>query len=108
MPDTMARVRLPTGATVRLSDERWAHIVAAHDYMEWLLDLVKDTLSDPDEIVAATDQECYALRSAGVTPIGPKTCVVVFVDRGDPFVVTALLTSRPEQFRKRGVRIWPR
>ena len=43
--------------------------------------------------------EHYALKSYDSTPVGKKTCVVIYKDIVDGFIITALLTSKPEQLQ---------
>ena len=51
------------GNSVRLTAERWAHIVESHDYMAGNLDLVLETLTSPEQIIHALSGEHYALRN---------------------------------------------
>ncbi len=44
-------VILKNGKELRLTAERWSHIVEAHDYMAGNQDLVFETLEVPDYIV---------------------------------------------------------
>ncbi|MGK5094383.1 hypothetical protein WDW89_20500 [Deltaproteobacteria bacterium TL4] len=94
------------GNSVRLTSERWAHVVEAHDYMAGNLDMVLETLASPERIIHALSGEHYALRNYPSTVIGSKTCVVIYRDELNGFVITALLTSKPQQFFKRGDIIW--
>lgn len=54
----------------------------------------------------AVGRHLYALKGYDSTPVGKKTAVVIYKDIVDGFVITALLTSKPEQFVKRGKTIW--
>jgi hypothetical protein len=36
------------GMPIGLSDERWTHVVEAHDYMAGNMELVIETIEDPD------------------------------------------------------------
>ena len=47
-----------------------------------------------------------SLKSYDSNPVGKKTCVVIYKDIVDGFIITALLTSKQEQFVKRGRTIW--
>ena len=40
------------GKEIRLTAERWAHIVESHDYMAGNQDMVFETLESPDSIVS--------------------------------------------------------
>ena len=90
---------------IRLPLERWAHILESHDYLAGCVDLVVETVSYPDQLIES-EWEHYALKSYDSTPVGKKTCVVIYKDIVDGFIITALLTSKPEQFVKRGRTIW--
>jgi hypothetical protein len=90
---------------IRLPLERWAHILESHDYMAGCVDLVVETVSYPDQLIES-EWEHYALKSYDSTPVGKKTCVVIYKDIVDGFIITALLTSKQEQFVKRGRTIW--
>lgn len=91
---------------IRLPNERWAHIVESHDYMAGYKDVVIETLTQPDKLIRASTGEHYALRYYASTHLGSKTCVVVYRDEPNGFVITALMTSKPQQFTKRGDTIW--
>ena len=42
---------------IRLTSERWSHIVESHDYMAGNQDIVFETLEDPDIIVGGEGEE---------------------------------------------------
>lgn len=93
---------------IRLTYKQWTHIVEAHDYMSGCLDMVIDTLSEPDCIVRGWTDELVALRHYTKTVISKKTAVIIYKEvDNDGFVITAFMTSRPEQILRRGV-IWQR
>ena len=69
-------------------------------------DLLLETLISPDQVVQSPEGEHYALRNYSSTSLGPKTCVVIYRDDDNGFVITSLLTSKPQQFVKRGVTVW--
>jgi hypothetical protein len=94
------------GHDIRLTPERWAHIVESHDYMAGNYDLLLETLISPDQVVLTPNGEHYALRNYSSTIIGAKSCVVIYRDEDNGFVITSLLTSKPQQFVKRGVSVW--
>lgn len=91
---------------IRLTYKRWAHIVESHDYMSGCLDMVIETISEPDCIVQGWTGELIALRDYQRTVISKKTVIVVYKELDqDGFVITAFMTSRPDQITRRGV-IW--
>ena len=83
---------------IRLPLERWAHILESHDYMAGCVGIVVETVSYPDQLIES-EWEHYALKSYDSTPDGKKTCVVIYKDIVDGFIITALLTSKPEQLQ---------
>jgi hypothetical protein len=93
------------GNKIRLPLERWAHIVESHDYMAGCVDIVIETVSSPEKVIQS-EWEHYALREYESTPVGKKTAVVIYKDISNGFIITALLTSKPEQFIKRGEMRW--
>ena len=97
------------GVSIRLTHERWGHIVEAHDYMAGLHDWVLETVADPDAIIEGWTTSLIATRHYSSTPITEKHLVVVYreIDALDGFVITAFMTSRVDKVRKRGV-VWQR
>lgn len=94
---------------IRLTYQRWAHIVENHDYMAGCLDLVLESLSEPDIIVTGWIDELLAVRHYPKTVITEKNVVVVYkeIDERDGFVITAFMTSNLAKLLKRGV-LWQR
>jgi len=76
--------------------------------MSGCLDIVIETLSEPDCIVRGWTDESIALRHYAETVISEKTAVVVYKEmEHDGFVITAFMTSRPGQILRRGI-LWQR
>ena len=91
------------GIPVRLTDERWTHIVTEHGELTDLQNEVLQTLENPQRILAGKAGELMAVRE---TDVG-KWLVVVYRERADDgFVITAFLTRRERSLNKR-VQIWP-
>ena len=96
------------GKEIRLTAERWTHIVEAHDYMAGNQDLVFETIEAPDIIVKGERDEMIALKRYAKTSISSKTVVVIYKEiKEGGFVITAFMTSRPEKIQKKGM-IWER
>jgi hypothetical protein len=94
------------GVPIRITDGRWMHVVEAHDYMAGNLDLVVETIEDPDYIVAGRKGEFIALRHYETTVLSEKHVITVyreFVDDG--FLITAFMTSSPDTILRKGV-VW--
>ena len=96
------------GVRVRLTHERWSHIVESHDYLAGHLDLVVETVSDPDCVVTGFKDELLAVKHYDETAIGAKHVVVVYKEQGqDGFIITAFMTSKIDKLLKRGTQ-WQR
>jgi len=94
------------GKTIRLTEERWSHIVESHDYMAGNQDLVFETLESPDTIIDGGKDELIAVKHYIRTSISDKHVVVIYKEQErDGFVITAFMTSKPEKIIKKGV-IW--
>lgn len=94
---------------IRLTYERWTHIVESHDYMVGVYEWVLETITDPDVIVEGWGGSLVATRHYQQTPISEKDLIVVYRELGpqDGFVITAFMTSRAEKLLGRGI-IWQR
>ena len=53
---------LKNGFHIRIPFERWIHITESHDYMAGQIDLVVETLEDPDYLIRGWDDEVIALK----------------------------------------------
>jgi len=104
--DTIQTIESRNNVPIRLTYKQWAHIMESHDYMSGCLDVVIETISEPGYIVRGWTDELIALRDYERTVISKKTVVVVYKELDqDGFVITAFMTSRPDQILRRGV-IW--
>ena len=96
------------GRSVRLTDERWAHVLDHPEMREPGMDVnVARTLLEPDLVLESTaDPEVrLSYRFLPATRVGPKFVVVaVKAKPEDAFVVTAYLTDKP----KAGRVLWTR
>jgi hypothetical protein len=88
------------GVPIRLSYERWYHIVENHDDLASTFHEVLDTIEKPDHIVRGSRSALKAVRNMG----RKKWLVVVYreVSRRDGFVITAYFLSK----RPKGEVIW--
>jgi len=76
--------------------------------MAGCMDVVLETVSEPDFIVHGWTDELIALKHYDETVISEKHVVVVYKEiDGDGFVITAFMTSRPNQIIRRGI-LWQR
>ena len=100
MPDA---VLTPTGARIRLTDERWAHILDGHGELAGRRVEVLETVERPERIVSGRVGELLAIREYEPG----KSIVVVYRELGDDgFVITAFLTSRISPLQRRR-QVWP-
>ena len=93
------------GKTVRLTDERLAHI-KEHPEMVNMENALEETLRGPQLVIrSGTDASANLnYRYYYGTLVGDKwLCVVVKYDIDDAFVMTAYLTDKP----KKGEQLWP-
>ncbi len=76
------------GIPIRLTEERWFHIVENHDELAGLSDEVLLTVEDPDFIVKGWSDELLAVRKIN-----------------DGFTITAFITKKVDKVLRRGV-VW--
>ncbi|MBC7110260.1 MAG: hypothetical protein H5T46_04555 [Archaeoglobi archaeon] len=89
------------GVLIRLTEERWFHIVENHDEIAGLSDEILLTIEDPDFIVKGWIDELLAVRK-----INSKYLIVVYKEfEDDGFIVTAFITKKLDKVLRRGV-IW--
>ena len=92
---------------IRLTDERFEHIISDHPEMSDQVDNIKYTLADPDMVVRSrTDSEADLFyRYYSGTPVGEKYLCIIVKGRGDDFfILTAYFTDTI----KRGETLWIR
>jgi len=94
---------------IKLTAERWFHIIESHDYMAGYFHDVLETIRDPDFVVAGKEEELLAARLYKKTYIGPKYIIVVYRERNkEGFVITAFMTSKIDDITKRRQILWRR
>lgn len=98
-------MRSRNGVPVRLTEERWQHIVRRHPEMDAQRERVLETLAESDMIQQGDFGELLAVRFYPETPLTGKFLVVAYreVSPEDGFILTAYLSSRPSARR---VTIW--
>jgi hypothetical protein len=98
----MLVVRSCNDVPVRLTEERWRHIVDQHPEMDGQRRKVLETLVQPDMIQEGDFGELLAIRLCAETPLGEKYVVVAYREIGaeDGFILTAYLTRRPSSRRE--------
>lgn len=106
MPDNFEVLQDHQGVSVRLTSERWTHILD-HPEMVGQQDRLAETLASPDIVMATVKDETVHTyhRQYETTPVTRKYMVVVVkMAPGDAFVVTAFYSSRV----KKGEVVWPK
>ena len=80
------------GVPIRLTDERWLHIVENHDDVAGYYDEVLETVEEPDIILQGYRGALIAVRNFGRR----KYLAVIYreLTRKDGFVITAYFTSQ--------------
>jgi hypothetical protein len=103
----MLIVRSRNGVPIRLTQERWQHIVHRHPEMDDQRERVLETVAEPDMIQQGDFGELLAIRFWHGTPLTSKFLVAAYreVSPDDGFIITAYLTNRPSA--RRAV-IWKR
>ena len=89
------------GVPIRLTGERWTHIVENHDELAGRMDEVLDTIADPAWVTAGYGGALIAWRDRG-----RGRWLAVFyreVSKKDGFVLTAFITRKPV----RKPKVWP-
>ncbi len=91
------------GVRIRLTDERWSHIIAEHGELADMQKLVLATVADPERIVEGRQGEMLAVR----TVESGKFMVVVYREmEGDGFIITAFMTRGANSLDRRK-QLWP-
>jgi hypothetical protein len=102
MADT---VKSRDNVSIRLTDERWSHIVEEHCELAGMRHDVLEAVASPERILSGTANERLAVRTASAG----KLLVVVYRENPgerDGFVITAFLTKRARSLERRP-QIWP-
>lgn len=96
-------VRSVAGVSIRLTDERWAHITEGHCELAGMRSEVLATVAAPERVLEGGAGERLAIRQ--VQP--GKYLAVVYRESGqDGFIITAFLTRRARSLERRR-QLWP-
>jgi hypothetical protein len=96
-------VNSKNGIPIRLTDERWAHIIDEHAELAELRLEVLEAIVDPIRIFAGGQDALLAVREMELG----KYIVVVYREMDqDGFVITAFLTRR-RRFLETRKQLWP-
>ena len=92
---------------LRLTDERWEHVLSHPEHDESTLQRISETVRDPDRAVRSRTDNTVTLlyRWYDRTPVTSKyLCVVAKTETADPFIITAYFTDAI----KKGEMLWSR
>jgi len=97
----MLIVHSHNGVPIRLTEERWQHIVLRHPEMQELQEKVAETLVGPHIIQQGDAGELIALRFYSEAPVINKFVVVIYKETSqeDGFILTAYLSNFPNNRR---------
>jgi len=90
--------------SIRLTEERWAHITEEHNEIAGYYFEVLEVVSDPEAIYKGKEGECIAVR-----PIKEgKYLIVIYreISKEDGFIITAFITKRVKYLERRQ-KLWP-
>ncbi|MCD6102064.1 MAG: hypothetical protein J7J77_03315, partial [Candidatus Cloacimonetes bacterium] len=89
---------------IRLTDERWTHIVENHDDMAGYYFDVLETVAEPTWVLEGDEDELWAVKVVSKE----KVLLVIYKElkeRNDGFVITAFFTTKIQKLLKRRI-IW--
>jgi hypothetical protein len=91
------------GKVIRLTDERWTHIIEGQGELAEMQARVLETVTEPERILEGRAGELIAIRAVEVG----KWLIVMYRElEADGFIITAFLTRRIRSLNKRK-QIWP-
>ena len=88
----METVKSVNGVTIRLTEERWVHIIENHDDMAGYLDTVLEAVENPDYVIKGYGDAKIVLKKIETG----KFVAVVYKETSvnDGFVITAYFTTK--------------
>ena len=86
---------------IRISQERWKHIVDRHPELKDSKEMVVGTIGDPEFILRGDFGELLAVRFYSKTKMGKKYLVAIYkeAEKTDGFLLTAYLTNKLSEKR---------
>jgi hypothetical protein len=89
---------------IRLTDERWTHIVEEHCELAGMRMEVLDAVANPSRILKGGESELLAVQEIH----SDKHLVVVYREiENDGFIITAFITSKTKSLYRRNP-LWPK
>lgn len=87
-----------SGVTIRLTDERWAHITEEHSELAGMRYDVLESVAEPDRIYRGGEGEAIAAKEIEAG----KFLVVIYRELdSDGFIITAFMTRRIKSIESR-------
>jgi hypothetical protein len=89
---------------IRLTEERWIHIVENHNEMAGYYDKVLDAVANPKWVVLGYHDELWAIMEISEN----KVLLAVYKEiksENDGFIITAFFTSQLQKLKRRKM-IW--
>ncbi|MBE2225527.1 MAG: hypothetical protein IAF02_28585 [Anaerolineae bacterium] len=99
----LATVKSINNVSIRLTKERWEHVLEEHGELAQSRQSILDTVANPSRVLAGGAGELFAIKE--IQP-GKWLVVVYREDDKDGFIITAFLTRR-EQSLNRRKQLWP-
>ncbi len=98
----MIIIKSKAGVPVRLTQERWEHIIERHPEMENQKEKVLETLDSPDAVYQGDLGTMMAQKFYPVTPLTMKYLTVIYkeISEADGFVLTAYFARQASERRK--------
>jgi len=96
-------VKSVNNVPIRLTDERWLHIIDEHAELVKFKNEILETISDPDIIYQGKYDELMAVKSIQTN----KYIIVVYKEtkNDDGFIITSFLTSKQKYLQNREI-LW--
>ena len=87
---------------IRLTNERWNHIIRRHPELDGQKEKVLETVNNPDFIQVGDLGDLLAIKHYLETPLTTKYLIVVYKELAEKegFIITAFFTSYPSKRRK--------
>ena len=104
----MKTVTSVNGVLIRLTDERWAHIIQQHPELDLMQDIVLGAISSPELVLQGDRGQLIAVVSINID----KWLLVIYRELDlegelvDGFIVTAFFNSR-KRYLEDKKQLWP-
>lgn len=98
----MVIVKSKNNIPIRLTKERWFHIISRHPELMDQKERILETIAEPEIIQEGDFGEIIAIKFYKETPLTSKYLVVIYkeIKSSDGFVITAYYTNKPSERRK--------